>query len=471
MRVYVLYLVIAALAIYAWRDWYLSLCGVIVLSAVMGHPDMPRAMFGIPGLNPWNFVFAAVAVPWLVNRRAEGIRWDMPPWMQRLVIAYLAIVFIAYLRAVMDIGSFPKVLHASGEMRYTVLGVTFDYLINPLKYILPGFMLYDGCRSRRRMMFGLAAALAMSAAYSFLVIRTVPISNLQQTGRQEMRQRTRIGKQVGFHANSVAMVCVAGSWGILATIGLFKKRWQKLIPLAASGVVALAVVLTRSRAGYVAFVGVGLVYAVFLWRWLLIALPALLATVCIAFPGVPQRLGMGFGQIDASGEETVNMNELTASRSTIIWPPVLDEITASPLIGHGRVAVLRTSVYHRLADITGGAPTHPHNAYLEMLIDGGLVSFLAVIAFYCGMGLLAIKLCRGPDPLARAVGAAGLAMLTTLAIMSMSGASLFPRENGQMGWCLYGLLARAAVEMRRALAPRPVAVATTPVISQMAYGA
>ena len=53
--------------LYAWKDWYKSLCALIVLMAFLEHPDMPRTMFSIQGLNPWNLLLLVIIVAWLAK--------------------------------------------------------------------------------------------------------------------------------------------------------------------------------------------------------------------------------------------------------------------------------------------------------------------------------------------------------------------------------------------------------------------
>ena len=71
MRVYALYIVVAFLVIYAWKDWFKCLCALILMMAVMEHEDMPKSMFGIQGFNMWNVLFMGVFVAWLASRRRE----------------------------------------------------------------------------------------------------------------------------------------------------------------------------------------------------------------------------------------------------------------------------------------------------------------------------------------------------------------------------------------------------------------
>ena len=35
----------------AFRDWYKSLCGLILLMAIIEHPDVPKAMLGVVGVT------------------------------------------------------------------------------------------------------------------------------------------------------------------------------------------------------------------------------------------------------------------------------------------------------------------------------------------------------------------------------------------------------------------------------------
>ena len=64
MRVYILYLVVGILSIYAYRDWFKSVCGLILLMAVIQHPDLPKNILGIQGMNAWNILLVNVLLAW-----------------------------------------------------------------------------------------------------------------------------------------------------------------------------------------------------------------------------------------------------------------------------------------------------------------------------------------------------------------------------------------------------------------------
>ena len=46
---------VITLSVHAWRrSWFVSACGAILMMAVNEHPDMPKSIAGVPGLNLWN---------------------------------------------------------------------------------------------------------------------------------------------------------------------------------------------------------------------------------------------------------------------------------------------------------------------------------------------------------------------------------------------------------------------------------
>ena len=91
IRITILTLLVVGLGVYAWRDWFKALCGLILLMAVIEHPDMPKNIMGIQGLNPWNILMADVLLAWAVTRKREGLVWDMPRHVTFLLLLYLGV--------------------------------------------------------------------------------------------------------------------------------------------------------------------------------------------------------------------------------------------------------------------------------------------------------------------------------------------------------------------------------------------
>jgi O-antigen ligase len=443
MRVYVLYAVIAALAAYAWRDWFKSLCGLILLVAVVGHGDMPTNIAGIQGLNPWNVLLLSVLLAWLFTRGRDGLAWDMPRGISLALAAFVLVIIIAYVRGVLDLGALPK------EHQITSLGFTSDYLINPLKYMVPGLLLYDGCRTQRRLVLALTCVLLVGVGYAILVARTVPLSALVDE-QNFMQHRRYLGQSTGLHANYLGPMLVGMFWAIIGSLQLWRRWALRMAAASGAAVVFLGMALCHSRAAYLTAAVLGLLLGVLRWRVLLVILPVLGLVVVAVMPSVSSRLAMGFGEVDLGGETAANWDEVSAGRTTNLWPPVLAQIPRSPLIGFGRLAIWRTQVYGEILAGEGNCPSHPHNAYLEMALDAGGIGLMVALAFYGGLFLFAMRLFRDRrDPLAQAVGAAGVASIGSLLVASVSGQTLFPEVFTIPALCLGGMVLRMSVALSR----------------------
>ena len=57
----------------AWRGkWFEATCASVLLMAAMQHPDMPKSLGGIQGMNLWNILILNVVLSWIKWRKSEG---------------------------------------------------------------------------------------------------------------------------------------------------------------------------------------------------------------------------------------------------------------------------------------------------------------------------------------------------------------------------------------------------------------
>lgn len=455
MRVYALFGFVGILAIYAWRNWYVSLLGLILLTTVLERRDMPKAIMGIPGLNGWNLLLLSILGAWVVHRSASGVRWDVPRAFLVLLGLYFGMVFLTWLRAAFDLGSFRDGLGRS----FATLAI--DEVINPVKFLLPAVLFFDGARSRLRVHLAIGCLILAGFAYAVLVIRVMPLGTLFGSG-DFMAYRHRVDRDTGLNAVDMATLLVGSFWTVVAAGMLWRQWWARTGLAVAAVAILVACCLCQSRGAFAAMVGVGLILGVVCYRWLLLAIPAGAVAVCLIMPSVPQRLGMGLDEVDSTGSAAVDWQTATAGRASSLWPPVVEQIAASPVIGHGRRAILRTRAYDEILANDGVVPSHPHNAYLEVLSDAGVVGLAIALAFYGYLVWQALLLARDrSDPLLQTVGAMGLATVCTLLIASLGAQSLFPKVSGMIMWVTCGLVLRASIarSRRRALMEEPATAA------------
>ena len=240
IRLTLLWLFVVSMSIYAWKDWFKALCGLILMMAVIQHPDMPKSLVGIQGLNPWNIVLASTLGAWLVTRQREGGKWDIPRHIGVLFVLYLGVAFVAFVRMMLD----SDALHE--PMGYLV----GEHLINVFKWVIPAIMLFDGCRTRARFRWAVFSILAVYFLLAVQVIRWVPLQYAMEGELLQQRSHKLISNEIGYHRVNMSMMLAGASWAIFA-VAVTTRRWSTRLPLlAASLVVVLGQSLTAGRAGY-----------------------------------------------------------------------------------------------------------------------------------------------------------------------------------------------------------------------------
>jgi hypothetical protein len=96
---------------------------------------------------------------------------------------------------------------------------------------------------------------------------------------------------------------------------------------------------------------------------------------------------------------------------------------------------------------------HPHNAYLEWLLDNGIVGFVPVMLFYILALFHAIRLFSDRRSiLFMAAGGTAAAHIMALLGASMGSQSFYPIEGTVGMWCAIGIMLRVSVNRARAMA-------------------
>ena len=443
IRVAVLTLLVVALAIYAWRDWFKSLCGLIILMAVMEHPDMPKNIMGVQGFNTWNVLMGVILLAWLARRRREGAVWDMPGHVTVLLCMYLMVVLVAFGRMLGDRSMLPP--------EWTTGYIFGEHLVNSIKWVLPGLLVFDGCRDYNRMRLALGSILGLYVLLALLVIKTVPPSAI--FGGGDLGDlRSNIEDNVGYHPVNMSMLLGGASWALLAAMPLWSKRKHRIAVMVTAVVVLYGQSLTGGRMGYATWAAVGLLMCALRWRKLLLLAPVVPFVLAVALPGAAARMLAGFDvQKDATGEEVVDTKTVTSSRD-IAWPYVIDKIGESPVIGYGREAMVRTGLTALLHEELNEDFAHPHNAYLQAMMDSGLIGLVVVVSFYGLMIVYAARLFRNRESRwCTAIGGVCLALVSALLFAALGSQTFYPREGALGMWCAIGLMLRIHVQRRRML--------------------
>jgi O-antigen ligase len=198
--------------------------------------------------------------------------------------------------------------------------------------------------------------------------------------------------------------------------------------------------LTFSRG---AFLGFFVVNALFLlWKFNARTLAIALLVAAVALPLTPgavwERLSLGFG---GAG----NANAVSAGRIDEIWLPLMPEILSSPPWGNGLDSIMWSKA------MWSGAMyevTHPHNAYLQAILDMGLGGLALLLAYYAHVARNLRRLGSNAylSPTLRGLFQGAFAGLVCFLVTGMAGSSLRPTPEFTFLWIaigmMYGTMAR-----------------------------
>jgi O-antigen ligase len=446
IRLSLLALFVSGFSLYAFRDWFKSLCALILLMAVVEHPDMPKTILGIQGLNPWNLLLLAVVAAWAKHRGEEGFKWDLPVHISAVLLLYLTVILVGFARMMTD----------RSYLDDSPLSLTSEYLINTVKWVIPGILLYDGCRTRERFRLGIICVLGVYVLLGIQVIKWMPLNFAISGDSLSERSLKILVNEVGFHRVNISAMLAGATWAVFASRILGETSKQRLYILLASGLLVFAQALTAGRAGYVTSALVGCVLCAIKWRRYLLVAPLAVVAVLIIAPGVAERMFEGF----TSGTQAVptrvralvgdsagaNVYTITAGRN-LIWPFVIDKISEAPWLGQGRLAMVRTGLASFLATELDEGFSHPHNGYLELLFDNGIIGAIPVLAFFAMVLWYSFRLFMdNRNRICVGVGGATLAFVLALLFASMGSQSFYPREGWLGMWCLIFLMFRVRVQ-------------------------
>lgn len=460
IRLTLLSLFLTFFCLYSFKDWYKSLCVLIVFVSIIEHPDIPKSMLGIQGLNPWNIFFLFVLMGFVFRNRAiENTEWDFPGYIRSVLLIYISFCLIAYFRMSGDIGEIIEWNLLRGEDPPSFLGLFSEHVINVLKWIVPGLLLFYGCNSQKRFIWGLSSALLIYFFLALLTIKAMPIGALTDADRLEYLARKLLSDNVGYHRVNLAMMFAGAFWAIFSLSELSDDKSKNKYIYIICMVILFALALSGGRTGYATWAAIGFVFSVLKWRKFLIYGPLVVFIIVLILPAARDRLLMGFSESTSDSrnqalleEGLINENSnvdlyTVTSGRTIAWPFVIDKIQQRPFIGYGKEAMIREGLTSYLWTSFQEAFPHPHNMYLQWLMDNGFVGFIPVMIFY--ITLLSYSFSLLKDTRNRnfvVIGGAGTALILALLISGFGSQTFYPREGAVGMWCIIGLLLRLYVQ-------------------------
>jgi O-antigen ligase len=414
-------------------------CGVVLLILLMplsGSSTLfPHEMFGITGLNPLNLLLAGTCGSWLLYAGSGGrAARFVPRWP--LLVLYVLPILVAGAIGTQHIHEvapilltryqgldFPNAASYLQEMTFKpLLMVLFALLVaaavarseRPVRWLLPAVL----------SMFAMAAIVPVYVQESGIGLQTLASSDERE-----------FLSALGLHANDLGRLYASSCALLLFTWAEARglaSRWV-LLPVAALCLVAL--VLTFSRGAIVELGVISVLYVV--WRrsgrTLLFAGVAVAAVLVLAPEALFQRLETGEGGgIDA----------ISAGRVDGLWLPLLPEVLQHPLFGNGTNSILWSEAMRAGGGQQVLPVTHPHNAYLQALLDSGIIGTLMLCAYFVHVlrGLWGLSKDPRVEPALRGLFQGAAAALIGMLVSDFTDSSLAPRPEQAFLWLAIGMM-------------------------------
>lgn len=406
---------------------------LLILALPFGNTTyFPHNLFGVSGLNPINLLFAATLASYILRHKLSGL---LP---KPLVWLFLVPILLAGLMGVNHVDDIAPALEET--MAYPIvsgIGYYRDYVIRPLLLALMAMLLGAAvARSQKPERF-LAPIILSLWAVALLMIGFIVASGIS-LGQLASPTARSFFSEIGLHANDFGRFFAGGCALLLFVWWETRNPTLKAVLFATLCVCGIALILSFSRAGYLGF---GVAAGLFL-LWKFNARSVALALfggglMALMAPGyLWHRITFGF---DADA------NTVSADRLDQIWKPLLPELWNSPIWGNGIDAIM-WSAPMRAGEMA--VVNHPHNAYIQTMLDMGLLGLAVILFFYWTVwkGFRALGSNAYLSPELRGFFQGAAATLICMLITGWAGGSLRPEVNYSVLWVaigmMYGVLAR-----------------------------
>lgn len=423
-------------------------CGVVLLILLMplsGSSTLfPHEMFGIVGLNPLNLLLVGTCCSWLLHAFADGsLRRFVPRPLLLLYVVPIVLAGAIGTRHIHEIAPTLLVVYQGLDFA-DAASYLREMMLKPLLMVVFALLVAAAvAKSARPARFLLPAVVSMCfmAAIVPVYVAQTGIGLQALAGSNEREFLSALG----LHANDLGRLYAIAFALLLFTWAEARELPLRFVLLAAAGATAVALVLTFSRGALVELAVVSVLYV--LWRrsprTLAFAAVVAVAALAVAPAALYQRLATGEG---------AGLNAISAGRVDGLWLPLLPEVLRHPLFGNGISSILWSEAMRRGAGHQVLAVTHPHNAYLEALLDMGVVGTVLLCAYFIHVFRGLRELSKDPrlEPALRGFFQGAAAGLIGMLVSDFTDSSLAPRPEQAFLWLaigmMYGEYARRAAQ-------------------------
>lgn len=413
-------------------DAFFAADPVVVLSIFImvipfsGHDLLNVNLFPVPGAKPF-FILTIYLVLVGVNKTESVNR--MPTYAWHFILLLFLIFTVSFFRSVPHASSITAVVneHRLGWLRYTL-----SFYIKPAVFLIPFVIILKHVQNLDRLEIVINTVvysiILLSAYLAFLyVFRLDSRSNYNYV-------RSFFGTYLKMHGNDIANFYILVFPVLLAYV--FDRR--SAFSLVAILLCTFVVGILYSRTAYILIALSTLSFLILTGRFNYVVFASLIVAVLLprVLPYMIERLAKGFT------ETGIDVQQLSAGRVAQIWGPLFAEVRENPrvlFLGLGHYGMLVSDAFRRGVILNVG---HPHNMYLEILINTGLIGLGAILTTTYSVVSKAVRgLQRIRHDRWRHYQFAFTISIFAYLLAGLSGRTVFPNVINSYFWVILGCAA------------------------------
>jgi hypothetical protein len=398
----------------------------IMIIPFSGHDLLNVNLLPVPGAKPF-FVLTVYLVLVGVNRSGSVHR--MPTYARRFILLLFVIFTVSFLRSVPYASDITAVVN---QQRLSPLRYTLSFYVKPAVFLIPFVFILKYVENLEHLETVISTVvhsiILLSVYLAFLyVFRLDAHGNYNYV-------RSFFGTYLKMHGNDIANFYILVFPVLLAYV--FDRR--NAFAFAALLLCIFVVGILYSRTAYLIITLSALSFLLLTGRFNHVVFAGLLVALLLPrfLPLVIERISKGF----TGGE--VDVQQLSAGRVAQIWGPLFEEIRNNPealFFGLGHYGMLVSDAFRRGVILNVG---HPHNMYLEILINTGLAGLGAILATTYSVVSKAVRgLRRIQNDRWRHYQYAFTISIFAYLVAGISGRTVFPNVINSYFWVVLGCAA------------------------------
>lgn len=393
----------------------------LIITPLSGTFIFNNTIMNIPGAKPLYFLSLFVIVISFYNHEKCIV-------MPKITLIFSTTLIFILLISVLRSYQYLDIINFFKEDKLSNLRYFLSALVRPLIYFMPFIIIIKFAKEKNQIEFivnTMVVSIVLLSIY-LIYLYIFKIDNLMDI----RRVNNYFEATLNIHRNGIANFYILGFPLLLAWYFLNKN----IIAVSVISISVICIGFLYSRTAYLTIFLSVVIYMIISKRKKIIPVYLLISFLIslVMAQSIIERMYKGI--------DTKDINEISAGRTNDIWIPLIMENISNPkklLFGNGRYGILNSDVSKSgvILDVK-----HPHNMYLELFIDSGIIGLIGIMSFLI---IILRNLYRSTEMFTdnkyREYQYAIIVSIIAYFISGLTGRSLFPDLNNSYLWIILGI--------------------------------